>query len=95
MADNRREKSVTEMTLPELLSVITKRVLTTLEQGDTAAKQNEINGCRNDLRLWYENQPVAKRRDIAKDSRRIMQNYRNIGEQFNSDLVSLTAQDVA
>lgn len=87
-------KAVEDMTLPELLGTITQRVLTVLESGDVTNKQNEIQGCRNDLRLWYESQPMDKRKEMAKDSKRIMQNYKNIGEQFYFDLVNLTAQDM-
>lgn len=89
-----KEKPVSELTLPELMGNITRRILTVLENDDVNAKQAEINGCRQDLKMWYENMSVDKRKDIAKDLKRIMQNYKNIGEQFYFDLVSLTAQDI-
>lgn len=89
-----KEKQITEYTLPELMAAITKRILTVLESTDTASKQAEINGCRNDFRLWFEGQPTDKRKELAKDYRRIIMNYKNIGEQLYFDIVSLTAGDV-
>ena len=88
-----KEKVATDMSLPELMGSITQRILTVLEQGDTATKQSTIGNCRNDLRSWYESQPSDKRKEMAKDYKRIMQNYKNVAEQLNFDLVSLTAQD--
>lgn len=89
-----KEKRVEELSLPELMANITRRILTVLESGDVNTKQSEINGCRQDLRLWYETKPADVRKEIGKDAKRIMQNFKNVGEQFYSDLVGLTAQDM-
>lgn len=86
--------SVQDMTLPDLLASITRRLLNVLENGDVSSKQTEINLCRSDLKAWYDSRPATMRKEVAKDARRILQNYRNIGEQLHSDVTTITAQDM-
>jgi len=86
---------VTPMTLPQLLGLSVTRLLTVLQNGDTGAKQTEMLRCRTDLNNWYLAQTPTNRAEFAKQQRKVLENFKLLGEQFASDFAQMTAGDVA
>ena len=87
-------KGIQHLTLPELVGQITTKILTALESPDQGAKGAVVADGRRDLRVWYESQSVEHRQEIAKKSRKTIENFKSVAEQLWSDIGLLVAQDL-
>ena len=81
-------------TLPELLGRMTETLLTALQGDQPAPKQQAIQGCLRDMRIWYDSQPVEGRKELAKAARKQLEQFKLVGEQFFQEMMTITAQDV-
>jgi ribosome recycling factor len=50
--------------------------------------------CKTNLRLWYESQSVENRKEVAKDAKKTMENFKLVAEQCFQELVMLTLSDI-
>jgi len=85
---------VQDMGLPALMAWVTEMILSALQDGDQTKKQQAIAQARADFRLWYESQPVEGRGEQAKASKKLLESFKMISEQFYQDIVTLAAQDL-
>jgi hypothetical protein len=94
---------VQSMTLPDVMGLITRRMLTVLVTDNVVGKQTELGNSRVDLRDWYESQRPSdgsedvlkeNRRDFAKKVRKVFEHYRNVTEELNMAIGQLTAGDL-
>lgn len=83
-----------ELDLPTLVGMVTKRMLAALQSTDPTVKTGEVASARRELRIWYEGQPTENRKDIAKNTRKLGEQFKQIAEQINQDIVALSFQDL-
>ena len=83
-----------EVTLPNLIGKVTASILTALASGIDSVKGEAVTAGRREIRLWYESQSVEDRKEIAKNVRRIGEQYKQVSEQLHLDIVTLAMQDL-
>ena len=88
------ETPVQDMSLPVLMANITQRIMSALAGDSIPARQQAIDTCRRDLRMWYESQPTENRMDIAKASKKALEQFKMISEAMYQELVTISAQDM-
>lgn len=81
-------------TLPQLLGRITEKLMTALQGSVPAAKQQSIHECLREMRIWYDAQPVEGRKELAKNARKQLEQFKMVGEQFFQEMNIISAQDV-
>lgn len=81
-------------TLPELLGSSTTSLLEALQGTIPAAKQAEIVRCQREMRIWYDAQPVADRKELARAARKTLEQFKMVAEQFFQEMMIISAQDV-
>jgi hypothetical protein len=93
VSEPEQEQPTPPKTLPQLMGDITQDLLTALQGTDTGAKQRAIADGIRRLRIWYDAQPVDGRRELARASRKNMENFKLVAEQFFQEMMSISAQD--
>jgi hypothetical protein len=81
-------------TLPQLLGVLTERLMTALQGDAPGPKQQTIQACLREMRIWYDAQPVEERKELAKMARKQLEQFKMVGEQFFQEMMMISAQDV-
>ncbi len=80
-------------TLPQLLGESSTTLLTVLQGVNPAEKQAAITKCLREMRIWYDAQPVEGRKEIARDCRKILEQFKQVAEQFAQEMYTISAQD--
>src|SRR6267378_2366789 len=86
--------STEPQTLPQLLGDMTVKLMTALQGDAPGPKQQAIQGCLREMRIWYDAQPVEGRKELARSARKQLEQFRMVGEQFFQEMVTISAQDV-
>jgi len=81
-------------TLSQLLGRMTEKLLTALQGTIPAVKQQAIQECLREMRIWYDAQPVEGRKELARDARKQLEQFKMVGEQFFQEMMMISAQDV-
>lgn len=75
--------------MPILLGRIVTRMLEALQSSEANVRQSEIAAARRDLRIWYESQSAAERKEVVRSVRKTAENFKQVAEQIHVDIVSL------
>jgi hypothetical protein len=87
------KKPAEKIEMTELLGRIVTRILGALEKEDVGERQAELMAARRELRIWYESQSVAERKEVVRHVRKTAENFKQVAEQIHVDIVSLLMQD--
>jgi hypothetical protein len=81
-------------TLSQLLGRMTEKLLTALHGSVPAVKQQAIQECLREMRIWYDAQPIEDRKELARAARKQLEQFKMVGEQFFQEMMIISAQDV-
>lgn len=87
------KQSVRPTTLADVIAAQTKNILDAFQTDSAPVKQNSLIHARNELRQWYDAQTPEDRKEFARATRKIMENFQNVCAQLYHEMIALTMRD--